>query len=64
MKKFLICKDCLGNGYVKLDKTKLTTFDNTETCTTCHGSGHKNDDRDNINSKGLAALNDDIKNWC
>lgn len=64
MKTFLICEDCLGNGYVKLDKTKLSAMDNSTTCTTCHGSGHKDDPRDNINSPGLATLNDDIKYWC
>ena len=47
MKTFPICKDCLGNGYVKIDTTKLTTVDNTTTCTVCTGSGHKPDPYDN-----------------
>lgn len=64
MKTYLICEDCLGNGYVKVDTTKLTTVDNTTTCTVCEGSGHKDDPRDNLNSSGLADLNDDTKYWC
>jgi DnaJ-class molecular chaperone len=64
MKTFPICEDCLGNGYVKIDTTKLTTVDNTTTCTVCTGSGHKPDPRDNLKSTALASLGDETVYWC
>jgi DnaJ-class molecular chaperone len=64
MKSYLICEDCLGNGYVKVDTSKITNVDNTKTCNVCQGSGHKKDPRDNLKSNDLAKLGDETVYWC
>ena len=42
-KKYIVCEDCHGNGYIRQETNEPASVENTVVCSVCRGSGHNGD---------------------
>lgn len=52
---YVVCVDCKGNGYMRLDP--LNIHSNTKTCKKCGGAGHFKRTKSQITSSNDTAIN-------
>ena len=52
---YVVCVDCKGNGYIRLDSFNIRS--DTKTCTKCGGAGHFTRNKSSITSSNDPAIN-------
>ena len=52
---YIVCVDCKGNGYLRLNSSDIRSA--TKTCGKCGGAGHFKRNKSNITSSNDTAIN-------
>jgi DnaJ-class molecular chaperone len=52
---YIVCVDCKGNGYLRLNPSDIRSA--TKTCVKCGGAGHFKRNKSNITSSNDTAIN-------